>query len=56
MTTSNSVGSQIASEYGLSFAKRDIFIDNVLEKEKIRNKLLEAAMNGYVPGLVKASW
>lgn len=56
LTISNSVGEKIAKEIGLDrFAKRDIFLDNVDEKEYIKSQidaLVELAINrGFAIGI-----
>lgn len=43
MTTPGSVCRKIAQKKGVPYAKRDIFIDNVLEEEKIKKELNKAS-------------
>lgn len=42
-TTPESVGGEVAREFGLAFAARDVFLDNVKEAAAIRDSLAEAA-------------
>ncbi len=49
---STSAGPDVAREVGVSFAKRDIFIDNKVEVEAIKDKLREAKKMALVHGHV----
>ena len=54
MTASGTVCAALAQEMGLSFGKRDVFLDNVNTREAITRQIMELAQKAHRRGYAVA--